>query len=138
MRLRYAGTCRLCQVELPAKADAIYERTTKTVRCVECAPAVEAEGEQRVVEDVIDSGTPGAAAHREFERRKHNREERIRTKHPKLGGLILALSEDPQSTKAWDVGASGEEQVGARLNELASETGALRVLHGRSGWVPGV
>ena len=34
MRLRYAGACRVCGVELPAKVEAIYERTTKTVRCV--------------------------------------------------------------------------------------------------------
>ena len=33
MRLRYAGACRVCWVELPAKVEAIYERTTKTVRC---------------------------------------------------------------------------------------------------------
>ncbi|PID52961.1 MAG: NERD domain protein, partial [Micrococcales bacterium] len=36
MRLRYAGVCRLCGTDLPARADAIYERSTKTVRCVQC------------------------------------------------------------------------------------------------------
>ena len=35
MRLRYAGTCRACGVALPAKEYAIYEKSTKTVRCVE-------------------------------------------------------------------------------------------------------
>jgi len=39
MLLRYAGTCRLCGVELPARQQAIYERACKSVRCVEC-PAV--------------------------------------------------------------------------------------------------
>lgn len=34
MRLRYAGTCRVCGSELPAKSEAIYERSTRTVRCV--------------------------------------------------------------------------------------------------------
>ena len=34
MRLRYAGTCRVCAAALPAKTEAIYERETKTVRCV--------------------------------------------------------------------------------------------------------
>ena len=33
MSLRYAGTCRICGTELPAKAEAIYERSSKTVRC---------------------------------------------------------------------------------------------------------
>ncbi|MEO5661892.1 MAG: nuclease-related domain-containing protein [Nocardioides sp.] len=91
-------------------------------------PVVAAE-----VEEAIDVGTPGASARREFERRQGKREERIRSKHPKLGGLFLALSDDPQSTKSWDVGAVGEERVGARLNELASES--LRLLHDRR--IPG-
>lgn len=136
MRLRYAGMCRVCGAELPAKTDAIYERTTKTVRCVDCVPTV-AEVVVPIVApgvvEAIDVGTPGASARREFERRRDKREERIWSKHPKLGGLILALSDDPQSTKAWDVGAVGEERVGARLNELASES--LRVLHDRR--IPG-
>lgn len=37
MRLRYAGTCRLCGVGLPARTEAVYERGTKTVRCVDCS-----------------------------------------------------------------------------------------------------
>jgi hypothetical protein len=57
------------------------------------------------------------------------RSARIRARHPKLGGLILGLSDDPPSTKAWNTGALGEERLGARLNELASES--LRVLHDR-------
>ena len=39
----------------------------------------------------ILSGSAGASAQREYERRKAKREERIRTAHPKLGGLILAV-----------------------------------------------
>lgn len=50
-----------------------------------------------------------------------------------MGGLIHAISDEPQSTKAWDTGALGEERLGSRLNELASET--LRVLHDRR--IPG-
>lgn len=71
----------------------------------------------------------GASARREFERRETKREECIRAKPPRLGGLILAVTDDQQSTKAWDTGALGEERLGARLNELASDT--LRVLHDR-------
>ena len=50
-----------------------------------------------------------------------------------MGGLIHALSDEPQSTTAWDTGAVGEERLGSRLNELASDT--LRVLHDRR--IPG-
>lgn len=126
MRLRYAGACRECGVELPAKTEAIYERSTKTVRCVSHGePSEDAE----VQAQLVDSGTPGGSARREYERRKAAREARIRTKHPKIGGLLLALSEDPQSTKAWDTGAIGEERLGNRLNAMSSE--ALLVLHDR-------
>jgi len=142
MRLRYAGVCRVCGVELPAKVEAIYERTTKTVRCVshDARPAVEpavvedvdpavVEVVEPAVVEVVESGTAGASARREFERRKAKREERIRTKHPKLGGLMLAVSDEQQSTTAWDIGAIGEERLGKGLDRLASD--ALRLLHDR-------
>jgi hypothetical protein len=125
MRLRYAGTCRICGVPLEARSEAVYERATKTVRCVACPPATGA--------DAVDPGTAGASARREHQRRHAKREARVRAKHPKLGGLILALSDDPQSTTAWDTGALGEERLGRRLDELASST--LRFLHDRR--VPG-
>ena len=123
MRLRYAGTCNVCGVTLAPKTEAIYDRANKAVRCLTHEPAA------GPALDVIEAGTPGASARREFERRKTKREERIRAKHPRLGGLILAVTDDQQPTKAWDTGALGEERLGARLNELASDT--LRVLHDR-------
>lgn len=122
MRLRYAGTCRLCGAALPTGTDAIYERHSKTVRCVAC------EAEPAAAAD----GAAGASARREHERRKDAREQRIRTNHPKLGGLILALSDDPQSTQAWQGGAIGEEILADRLKELPD---SARVLHDRR--IPG-
>jgi hypothetical protein len=119
MRLRYAGTCRVCGVALPAKGEAIYERSSKTVRCTVHDQSVAEKPPQIADVEDVEAGVPGASARREFERRKSNREMRVRTKHPKL--------------KAWDVGAIGEERLGNRLNELASET--VRVLHDRR--IPG-
>lgn len=138
MRLRYAGHCRMCEIELPSKSDAIYERASRTVRCLTCvsapeAVAPEAHGapEERPLE--VDPGVPGASARREYERRRTRREDRVRSEHRRLGGLILAMSDDPQSTRAWDTGALGEERLGAGLNELADDS--LRVLHDRR--IPG-
>jgi hypothetical protein len=118
MRLRYAGTCRLCTRQIPDGAEAVYERGSKTVRCIDCS--VEVTG--------VDRGDAGASARREYERRRDNREKRIRTDHPRLGGLILALTDDPQSTKAWERGAVGEELLARRLTELPD---TFRVLHDR-------
>lgn len=128
MRLRYAGTCNVCGAMLAAKTEAIYDRNLKAVRCITHVIAPE-----KPADDVIEAGTPGSSARREFERRKARHEERIRARHPGLGGPVLAVTDDPQSTTAWDTGAVGEERPGARLNELASNT--LRVLHDRR--IPG-
>jgi hypothetical protein len=151
MKLRYAGTCRICGVALPAGTEAVYERETKTIRCLihdpdatahsalgparestsASIPAPTPEATDQLV--AVDEGTPGGSARREFEKRQRTRQDRVRAKHPKLGGLILAVSDDPQSTRAWQVGAVGEERLGGRLNELAGD--ALRVLHDRR--IPG-
>ena len=138
MRLRYAGVCRVCGAGLPARAEAIYERATKTVRCLADDPSVEvpapvAESPGTDGPGSVESGTAGASARREFERRKARREDRIRSAHPKLGGLILAVSDDPQSTTAWAVGALGEERLGQGLDRLAGDT--VRLLHDRR--IPG-
>jgi hypothetical protein len=140
MKLRYAGACRLCGAELAARSEAIYEHSTKTVRCLDCSPADPASPvastpsvEPAEAPAPIDIGTPGASARREYERRQAKRETHIREKHPKLGALILTMSDEPQSTTAWDTGAVGEERLGQRLNELSSDT--MRVLHDRR--IPG-
>jgi hypothetical protein len=143
MKLRYAGACRVCDAELPARVEAIYERSTRTVRCLDCSPTAGSPATQPLVEEgalrpsrnpePVAPGTPGASARREYERRKTKREARIRQRFPKVGGLILAVTDDPQSTKSWDTGAVGEERLGQKLNKLASDT--LRVLHDRR--IPG-
>jgi hypothetical protein len=139
MRLRYAGLCRLCGRELPAKSDAIYERTTKTVRCVACRTADAATN--KVAEAsftqsppvTLERGVAGASARREHERRKAKDEERLREKWGRFGGIAVALSDERQTTQAWERGAIGEERLGARLDALASDE--VVVLHDRR--IPG-
>ncbi|WP_255596044.1 nuclease-related domain-containing protein [Cellulomonas sp. C5510] len=53
----------------------------------------------------------------------------MRAAHPRLGGLILALSDDPQSTTAWARGARGEELLGSAPNGLTDR--GVRLLHDR-------
>jgi len=137
MRLRYAGTCRLCGIALDKGALAIYERAIKSVRSIECEPASVALGTSTWTPVAEPREPPvdvaGASARREYEQRKTKREDRIREKPPKLGGLILALSDDPQSTTAWASGAKGEAMLGARLDQHVSES--VAVLHDRR--IPG-
>lgn len=135
MRLRYAGVCRVCAADLPARTEAIYERSTRTVRCLthdEPTTDLPEPAHESPVDPEpgpVDPGTPGASARREHERRQARRQDRVRTKHPKLGGFILAVTDDPQSTTAWATGAVGEETLGRRLNERSTDR--LRVLHDR-------
>ena len=135
MKLRYSGVCRLCGMDLPARLEAIYERTTKTVRCATCPIPGSVEVLQSAPAEASEpgAGAAGASARREYERRKAQDEERLRQKWGKLGGLAVALSDERQSTKAWATGAAGEERLGARLDSLASES--VAVLHDRR--IPG-
>lgn len=150
LRLRYADTCTVCAADLPARTTATYDPGSKSVRCLDCdstahlvdpvvvdvrevsppppvaevrPPELSRPGEPAV------TGTAGASARREFERRKAGREERVRTAHPKLGGLLLAVFDDPQSTRCWDQGAIGEERLGHRLDGLVEE--GVAILHDR-------
>ena len=133
MKLRYAGTCRLCGIELPANTIAIYERASKTVRCVHCPIDQESPKEPHAahfsLDDSVMPGKAGSSARREYERRKANDEERLHKKWGRFSGIASALSEERQSTTAWARGAIGEERLGAKLDSLVSAN--VAVLHDR-------
>lgn len=77
---------------------------------------------------LVDGVAGGSAAH-EFQRRHDARRERVQTAHPRIGRFLLAVFDDPQSTRAWSVGADGENALGDALAPIAGPT--LRVLHDR-------
>ncbi|EYR65283.1 hypothetical protein N866_00475 [Actinotalea ferrariae CF5-4] len=145
MRLRYAGTCGECGSDLEAGTRAGYLKATKTVRCLPClkphepvsqeAPAATpmADPTPEPTLEPIETGSAGSSARREYERRSAKREARIREAHPRLGGLILAVTDEPQSTTAWASGARGEELLGTRLADLTQK--GVRLLHDRR--IPG-
>jgi hypothetical protein len=66
-------------------------------------------------------------------RRKSKDEERLRERWGRFGGIAVALSDERQSTQAWERGAIGEERLGARLDSLVSDD--VVVLHDRR--IPG-
>lgn len=80
-----------------------------------------------------DAGTAGASARRESERRTRNRHQRTRTKHPRIGGALLALGGEPQHERSWRTGAEGEEAVARVLGKRCKEPVVL--LHDRR--IPG-
>lgn len=142
MTLRRPDRCR-CGVQLEAGQRAAWNRVTRTVLCLACAEAIAAsprqalpQGPEFVPDPVVehaaeakptplDTGSAGGSAQAEFERRHARREARVREAHPRLGGLILALSDDPQSTRAWQSGATGERRLGDKLAGLGDTVTAL-------------
>jgi hypothetical protein len=138
LTLRYAAQCGICGLELAANTPAIYNTDARMVMCEICPdPQVEpSRSAARAIEPShgqANPGVAGASAQREHNRRSRKREERVRRTHPLLGGMILALSDEPQSTKAWATGARGEVILGRVLDALISP--GIRVLHDRR--IPG-
>jgi Nuclease-related domain len=125
IRLRYSGTCILCGLELIRGAEALYDKRSRTVRCIEC-PAKFSEPPP------IKTGTAGASARQEYERRHASREAKVRAHLGNVfGGVVLAVTDDPQSTRAWARGAIGEE----KLAQALARVDGLTVLQDRR--VPG-
>jgi hypothetical protein len=120
-RVKYDGTCARCGVALARGTPAVWDRGSRTIRCIECpSPAQE-------------PGVAGRSARAEYERRVAKRGAAISERWGAgfKAKVVRALTDEPQTTRAWAIGAAGEEKLAA---ELASLPG-LRMLHDRR--VPG-
>ena len=81
----------------------------------------------------MDKGVAGHSARVEYERRAAKREAAITERWGTglVSKVVRAVSVEPQSTRAWAIGAAGEEKLAAELDKVAG----LRMLHDRR--VPG-
>jgi hypothetical protein len=113
LRLRYPAQCAVCGSDLARGAEAWWDRAKRLAYCPTCSALSGVPGAGLAVED----GSAGRSARREWVRRREGRENRIRESHPHLGGLILALTSEPQSTRAWAKGGP------VRNGSAASSTG---------------
>ena len=77
----------------------------------------------------VDVGDPGGSLQAEYERRSAARKTRARARFPRIGGFLLAVTNEPASTTAFSKGAAGERRVALRLADL-SGPGVL-FLHNR-------
>lgn len=140
LKLRRNGVCSTCGVPLQAGTVALWSGAQRKVMCV-----AHSETNILLVEDVVSQpevvvptepetpssqGIAGGSARAENERRIKRREERVTKRFPRAGKYILALTNEPQSTRAWEVGAEGEVAIGKLLDSLAIKYG-FRVLHDR-------
>lgn len=125
--MKYDGTCARCGVALARGALAVWDRASRTMRCIEC------RAEQPPAELAIEAGVAGRSARAEYERRAAKRDAAI-TERWGTGfkaKVVRSVTDEPQSTRAWAIGAAGEEKLAAELSKVRS----LRVLNDRR--VPG-
>lgn len=132
--------CVTCDIPLQAGSVALWSASRRITSCIVHADTSNFPMEQVKMEVKVElpletersssQGTAGGSAKAESERRIKRREERITARFPRAGKYILALTDEPQSTKAWKVGAEGEIAVGKFLDSLAIKYG-FQVLHDR-------
>jgi hypothetical protein len=137
LKLRRPDRCVVCDTALPVGTVAFWDAGAKTVTCLECLAGADVSGSNGDAdrdELVLERGVPGASARRRYERLHAQREQRAREKLGRLGGLYLALTNDPQSTVAWAQGSRGERLLGEHLEKLQDER-VVVVLHDRR--IPG-
>jgi hypothetical protein len=128
LALRRPDACSTCGALLEPGTKAAWDPERRRVHCLPCQDGPPDLGDvpqlpaARIVPPVPEQPRPaGASAQREYDRRSARREQRVRTQHPRLGGLLLALNKEPVSTRVWAQGAAGERAVAAKLDELADE-----------------
>ena len=134
-RVKYDGTCVRCGIALVRGTPAVWDRATKTIHCIDCSgsPSVEPMPSPAAVLPAVDPGVAGRSARTEHDRRAAKRNARIieRWGTGFAAKVVRAVSSEPRSTRAWAIGAAGEEKLAAELAKVPE----LRILNDRR--VPG-
>lgn len=139
--MRRADLCVGCGAALPVGTRAEWDPSTKSVTCTACVEVRQAGDAGEPTRDAApvapasdspaDRGVAGASARRRYDALHQRRRDHVRSKLGKrIGGLYLALSEEPQSTRAWGIGSRGERELGEQLETL-HDGETIYVLHDR-------
>ena len=138
LKLRRDGVCATCDLPLQAGTVALWSASQRIVSCLAHTPTADSipknDGQKVPAptksDSAISQGLAGGSARAENERRIKAREESVTKRFPRAGKFILALTNEPQSTRAWEIGAEGEVAIGKHLDSLATKYN-FRVLHDR-------
>jgi hypothetical protein len=97
----------------------VWDREARKATCVECLETgIAPSHDSAAVPEHVDRSEAGSSAQRRYDRLREGREQHARQKLGRFSGVYLALTSEPQSTRAWAVGARGEQALGAFLEEL--------------------
>jgi hypothetical protein len=135
IRLRYADACSKCSTALPARTQAHWEKATKAVTCLQCDP-VQRVGATEILESIVteeepsalikpESGEAGASARTKYERLHQKRDEMLDRRYGRFAGVVKFLSDDPQSTRAWAKGSSGEQLLAAAIEKRIGDRAVI-------------
>jgi hypothetical protein len=130
LKLRRADACVVCSCPLAAGAQAWWDVTARTVTCAGCQWTIDEAASADGTAAEFDRGQAAGSVAREYERRRGNREARVREVHPRIGGLLLAVRRAPQHETAFRRGELGEQTVAAYLERRTARTPAV-LLHDR-------
>jgi Nuclease-related domain len=126
LRLRYPARCSVCGAELVRGTEAWWDLATKAATCLVCGSGAELAREL--------AGTAGSSGRQKYVHLRERRKQQVKGRFGEhLGALVLALGDDPRSTRAWGTGAAGEERL-ARFLERTLPPSTI-VLHDRR--IPG-
>jgi hypothetical protein len=139
IRLRYRASCSVCGAELPPRSEARWDSQAKRATCRTCAERTDGSTEDVPAADVpegsggteeLQRGVAGASAARRYERLRERRDQQVRERFGRLSRVYLALTNEPQSTRAWATGSEGERALGRYLDKL-HDGASIIVLHDR-------
>jgi hypothetical protein len=112
--VKFEGPCSKCGTLLHAGEVAVWDHQARRMSCVVCPPAGDAPSPAP-----LDGGIAGASARQEEARRLAKREAELKARWgARVGGLITRLADEPQSIRAWGIGARGEELLGKALGAV--------------------
>ncbi len=136
LALQRPDACSRCARPLAAGTKAAWDAAERRTYCLPCHKDPKTSADPRTLTPTVavevalgQQGRGGVSAQREYDKRSARREQQIRQQHPRLGGLLLALSREPTSTRVWAQGAAGERAVAAKLDALIGEH--VAALHDR-------
>lgn len=148
MAIRRPDTCATCDAPLPARTQAWWDSSARSITCTACRPADSARttAPTRTVRAQpavtpppaplpppvpIDCGIGGLSAEKEYRRRvaKHDRQIEEKWGTGRIGKVAKLLATEPASTTAWAKGADGEQRLANRLDRELSDIAV--VLHDR-------
>ncbi len=124
--VKHDGVCSRCGSRLLRGSPAVWDRATRSMHCIECPAAPAPPGSPDPPAE--DAGHAGGSARREHQRLVDKRDAAIDERWgPRFGRVVRAVTREPQSTRAWAIGAGGEEKLAASFAGVEG----LRTLHDR-------